>query len=163
VTAEWDGGWRNARNSDPGTSHDAAAAIDQAHLLIVHGHMAAWDRPEGWTYGEVWDATGRAIDNPVEVMRRMSDLHRDGYLCWATGADGEIIKRVWPRTRRPQQARRLYRGPVVAAPPRTLAAGDRAMAISELAAMAAWLHRCGESMAARHLDRAIRKLGEADG
>jgi hypothetical protein len=160
VTAEWDDGWRNARSSDPGTSHEAAAVISQAHLMIVRDHFLAWDRPQGWTYGEVWDATGRQISNPVEVRRRMSDLERDGFLCWATDVTGTIIRRTWPVTNRPQQAQRLHYGQPAAGPPQPLTDGDRTMAADELGRIARWLRRCGKDIAARHIERAIRKLGE---
>jgi hypothetical protein len=156
-------GWRNARRDDPDTSHWAADEIDQAHTLIVRNYMIRSERPEGWTYGEVWDAT-TGIDNPVEVMRRMSDLHRDGLLRWATDSQGAIIKRIWHRTGKPQQARRLAAGTVTllrdGPAPSVIPEEHRQRAVSELTRIAAWLQRNSETAAAALIGRAARILVE---
>jgi hypothetical protein len=103
----------------------------------------------------VADATGLPYD---AVWRRSSDLFDDGVICWARDASGAVITRVWHRTRKAQQARRLGTEPAPASlpvPPEHLE-----FARQQLAPWAAWMRACGMTTPARLIERAIRELGQ---
>lgn len=68
-----------ARRTDPHTSHEAAARVSQ----FAHGHYAAilnaLRKRDGQT---IWDLEANGVLDHVEAARRISELERQGKVCW---------------------------------------------------------------------------------
>jgi hypothetical protein len=94
---------RNARNSDPWTSLAGTAGISLSHKARLLGFWRAADRTRGWTTGEVRDSKIGLVH--PNIWRRAPDLRRDGLAYVVTDPlTGNILTRVDPTTKRPQQA-----------------------------------------------------------
>ena len=102
TTEEYDP--RNARASDPETSHLGTAGINHGHLDILVAFLRGSDRLEGWTTGEIRDSS-IGLNHP-NIWRRVSDGHREGLIVVVRDDDGREVTRVDPVTRRAQRAHR---------------------------------------------------------
>jgi hypothetical protein len=100
---------RNARASDPETSHEGTRGINLSHRQRLEAFYREHDRPEGWTYGEVSDSQV-GMEQP-NIWRRCSDLLRDGILEVVRRSDGQAVTRVYRRSGRAQRAYRIVRRP----------------------------------------------------
>jgi DNA-binding MarR family transcriptional regulator len=81
-----------ARNSDPSTSHAAAASVDdivtRMEFAVREGIVRTGGR--GATWDELHALTG--IDK-ASISPRFKPLREKGLIQWRTGEDGKVIKR----------------------------------------------------------------------
>lgn len=95
----------NARSEDPATSLLGTEGIRDSHTDLLIRFLAAHDRPEGWTSGELRDHTELAH---AAVWRRISDARNHRHAIEVvTRPDGSVVTRTDPATRRAQQAYRI--------------------------------------------------------
>lgn len=81
-----------ARNTDPDTSHEAAANMNVERMVVAAGRFVVEnDRFDGYTELEVVDKIGHLLG--VSPHHRLTDARGRGWIEWATDEDGKFIKR----------------------------------------------------------------------
>jgi DNA polymerase len=102
-----------ARDTDPETSHLAAAEVNRYYRALVEGFYRQHDDPErGWTWGEIFDTHELPFDKPDNIWKRSAELRdekRNPVLEWVPGPDGKPLKREWQGSGAAQGASRLIR------------------------------------------------------